>query len=91
MKKAFSLNIYGRVQGVGYRYSALRAAKKTGVYGFVKNQADGSVYAEVEGDENKVYEFIKWCYQGPSFSQIQRIEKQEIPVQDFHNFEIRRG
>jgi acylphosphatase len=64
-KKACSLRIEGRVQGVGFRYSALHAARRYGVRGWVKNEYDGSVTAYCEGDESSVELFIDWCRKGP--------------------------
>ncbi len=39
----------GRVQGVGFRYTALQIAKEFEVAGFVRNLADGRVHLEAEG------------------------------------------
>ena len=41
----------GRVQGVGFRYRALYAAKQFGVTGWVRNLYDGTVEMEVQGRE----------------------------------------
>jgi acylphosphatase len=49
----------GRVQGVGFRYTALQAAKEFEVSGFVTNLADGRVHLEAEGRPEEVDAFIK--------------------------------
>jgi acylphosphatase len=49
----------GRVQGVGFRYSALQAAKEFEVSGFVSNLPDGRVHLEAEGRPEEVDAFIK--------------------------------
>ncbi|MEY8391243.1 acylphosphatase [Lachnospiraceae bacterium] len=41
----------GRVQGVGFRYKAGRLARHYGVSGWIKNLADGSVEAQLQGRE----------------------------------------
>lgn len=48
----------GRVQGVGFRYSALQVSKEFEVTGFVKNEVDGRVLLEVEGKKSQVNAFI---------------------------------
>jgi acylphosphatase len=49
----------GRVQGVGFRYTALQVAKEYEVSGFVTNLADGRVHLEAEGRPEEVDAFIK--------------------------------
>ena len=48
----------GHVQGVGFRYQTLDVAKGFDVSGFVRNEIDGSVTLEVEGEIQEVHEFI---------------------------------
>jgi acylphosphatase len=48
----------GRVQGVGFRYTALQVAKEFDVAGFVTNLPDGRVHMEVEGKPEDVEAFI---------------------------------
>lgn len=48
----------GRVQGVGFRYSALQVAKEFEVTGYVRNLADGRVELEAEGRPDEVAAFI---------------------------------
>jgi len=50
MKKHVNITVKGRVQGVGFRYSAMEAAEELGIKGFVRNMPDGSVYIEAEGE-----------------------------------------
>ena len=49
MKKHLNIHIYGKVQLVGYRFTAKMRADKLGVSGFVRNESDGSVYIEALG------------------------------------------
>ena len=46
--------VSGRVQGVGFRFFAERAAKKAGVVGWVRNLPDGRVETVVEGSDDAV-------------------------------------
>ncbi len=49
---------FGRVQGVGFRYTAARLAPGFGVSGFVRNVCDGSVELEAQGDPVRIREFV---------------------------------
>ena len=59
-KGIFHSNVFfsGRVQGVGFRYHALRIAKEFDVSGYVRNLDDGRVQLEAEGEESEVRAFI---------------------------------
>ena len=48
----------GRVQGVGFRYTAMQVAREFEVSGFVKNLADGRVYLEAEGRAEEVAAYL---------------------------------
>ena len=45
------IRVYGRVQGVGFRYKAHHVADALRLTGWVRNEEDGSVSMEVQGDE----------------------------------------
>jgi acylphosphatase len=49
----------GRVQGVGFRYTALEVAREYEVSGFVSNLPDGRVHLEAEGSPEEVSAFIE--------------------------------
>ena len=49
----------GRVQGVGFRYSAIYLARPLGLTGWVENLWDGRVEMEVQGDEDAITQFLK--------------------------------
>lgn len=72
-KKRIQITISGWVQGVGFRYWAMHTARSIGVKGYVKNQADGSVFIEAEGAEVQLNTFVKACYQGPSHAQVSAV------------------
>jgi len=84
-----NIKIKGRVQGVGFRYSALHAAKQFGIKGYIRNMPDGSVYAEAEGSELQLKDFINWCNEGPPRSKISHVSSIEGTVRLYAEFEIR--
>lgn len=59
MTKRLHARFFGRVQGVGFRYTTERIARKFAVTGFVKNSPDGQVELVVEGAEKVLIEFLK--------------------------------
>lgn len=86
--KHLNIKIFGRVQGVGFRFNTKKKASDLGLKGFVKNENDGSVYIEAEGDEELLGKFVSWCEKGPSFAKVKRIEKEEGELQNFKDFKI---
>jgi acylphosphatase len=83
------LKIYGRVQGVSFRYYARRQAASLGLAGWVRNCPDGSVEAVAEGEESSVQEFVSWARGGPSGAQVEHLECQtEAPRCEDHAFRI---
>lgn len=64
--KKVRLIVEGMVQGVGFRYSTKRVADQIGVYGIVRNENDGSVYIEVNGEPDKVERFVESVRQSPA-------------------------
>lgn len=52
--------VYGRVQGVGFRYTTQYEAKKLGLTGYAKNLDDGSVEVVACGEEGQVEKLMQW-------------------------------
>ncbi len=75
---AFYIKVSGRVQGVGFRYSARKAALKFGISGWVRNSHDGSVEILCEGEENRINKFLSWLEMGPPGSNVSGIEKKAV-------------
>jgi len=68
------LHITGNVQGVGYRYSLLYAARNNGVTGWVRNRSDGSVEAMLQGPDESVRVVIDWAGRGPSLCKVEKVD-----------------
>ena len=87
--KHYNIRVHGHVQGVGFRYSARRTAELYSITGFARNEPDGSVYIEAEGDEFNLDLYLKWCRKGPGFGRVIKVFHTESTVQGFQKFEIR--
>jgi acylphosphatase len=82
---------YGRVQGVGFRYTAWNAALALGITGFVRNEDDGSVTVEAQGETTSLLRFLEMLNSGRWIS-IDRIRKEKCkPDPDEHAFRIEGG
>ena len=82
------LIFHGNVQGVGFRYRSYYLASSLGLTGWVKNQYDGTVEMEVQGDHAAIDDLILRLQQQP-FLWIDQIEAKELPVISEHSFSIR--
>jgi acylphosphatase len=81
--------ISGRVQGVGFRYYAQRAACETGVAGWVRNLDDGRVEACATGSEKQLSDFEGRLRQGPRGSDVRGFEVSEAEPAESGEFYIR--
>jgi len=79
----------GLVQGVWFRDSCREHAKAARVRGFVRNRADGSVEAELEGTEPAVERMIAWCRVGSPRSRVDGVEVERIAAVGEPGFRIR--
>ena len=80
------LVIEGRVQGVGYRYSAKIKAESLGIRGSVQNLLDGSVFVTAQGEKEAMDNFIRWCYKGPPGAGVRNIDKVQGKNEEFSEF-----
>ncbi len=79
----------GRVQGVGFRYTAQDVAMSLGLTGWVKNLEDGRVEIVAEGKEKDVNEFLDKVLRGQLGSYIRDVELLwEKPTKEFDSFDI---
>jgi acylphosphatase len=83
--KSLKIKIYGRVQGVGFRYSAIQAATRIGVSGWVRNEWDGTVLVYCDGESLLVDRFVSWCRKGPSLSHVISVDINDVPYQGLYD------
>ena len=62
--------VHGRVQGVFFRETARRRARRAGVAGWVRNNEDGSVEAVFSGSPDVVAEMLERCKDGPPDARV---------------------
>jgi acylphosphatase len=74
------------VQGVFYRASAAAAAINLDVKGLARNEQDGSVYIEAEGEEDALKKFVDWCQIGPPRAEVERVVTEEGEMKNYSNF-----
>ena len=86
--RAFLAKVKGRVQGVGFRYSAVREAEGLGLCGWVRNVYDGAVEVWAEGPEDKLERFCKWLHKGPQFSRVDSVEKDDRELKGYKGFTV---
>ena len=80
--------VSGRVQGVGFRYSLVGRAAARHVAGWVRNRADGSVEAVLEGAPDAVDALVDWCHSGPRSARVDRVEVYDEEPSGLRDFTI---
>jgi len=69
------LVIRGRVQGVGFRFFAVREAQRLEVSGVVRNRADGAVEVEAEGDRRSLERLVETLRAGPRAARVTSVDE----------------
>jgi acylphosphatase len=75
-KAAFSAQISGLVQGVGFRYFTYQEALTLGIHGYVKNLVNGNVEVYAEGLRSQLETFLERLKEGPRFGSVDKVELQ---------------
>ena len=80
--------VHGLVQGVFFRDSCRREARRAGVAGWVRNEPDGSVAALFEGPASAVEEMVAWCRQGPPRARVDRVDVSQAHPTGTRSFDV---
>jgi acylphosphatase len=83
---AFSAKVRGKVQGVGFRYSAVREARRLRLNGWVKNSEDGNVEVWAEGPQDKLDLYLKWLHRGPEYSRVHSVKMEDETPKGYVDF-----
>ncbi|MBE9599616.1 acylphosphatase [Pedobacter sp. MC2016-24] len=86
--KHIDIKISGKVQGVSFRAVTKVVADQMGVRGMIRNEADGSVYIEAEGDDTLLEVFTDWCNEGTDRAKVEHVEVTPGELKNYQNFEI---
>jgi len=79
-KVAKKYRVSGRVQGVGFRYFAERAARQLGLSGYVRNCPDGTLEAYAIGERTSLEQFKQILADGPRSAMVMAVEETDEPV-----------
>lgn len=80
--------VSGRVQGVGFRFFARRAAESAGVAGWARNLPDGRVETVVEGEDSAVERYLEKIRRGPMGGRVDAVEVEERAPEAMKGFRI---
>jgi acylphosphatase len=81
--------VRGRVQGVGFRWFVEREAHLLGLFGWVRNNADGSVEVLAQGTRDQLLGLRSRLRQGPRAARVDDVEESEVgPVAGLSSFRI---
>ncbi|MCF0145666.1 MAG: acylphosphatase [Eubacterium sp.] len=80
-KRRYRYLFYGRVQGVGFRYKARHLADRYGLTGFVRNEYDGSVTAEIQGPKTAIGVWMQCLNQDP-YIRIDSFERKDLDLRE---------
>jgi acylphosphatase len=87
LTKRVEVQVFGRVQGVGFRWYTVQQAQRLGLTGSVRNLPDGSVRIVAEGEKNKLDAFVSWLGHGPPHAHVASTEVQWFEArQEFDDF-----
>ena len=88
-QKAFYVLVSGRVQGVGFRYSAYREARTLGLCGWVRNKANGDVEVLAQGKQEKLDLFLAWLRKGPPGARVDSVQAKPLTLnKNYRDFTI---
>ena len=84
-----TFHVSGRVQGVFFRQSTQTEARRLGLSGYARNNADGTVTIEAEGPPDALAALQAWCRQGPPLARVEGVAVEAGAVRGFAGFEVR--
>jgi acylphosphatase len=82
--------VTGRVQGVGYRWFAVKAARALGLGGYVRNLEDGSVEVVANGDASAIEKLAAALARGPAAAEVRHLARSEVrDAEPLDRFDVR--
>lgn len=86
----YKIWVKGLVQGVWFRKYTKEEALRLGLNGFVRNEPDGNVYIEVEGNKVDLIDFYEWLHSGSPRSEVKEVIYEIGDIAGFKSFIISR-
>lgn len=84
------IKVIGKVQGVFFRKNTQDKALELGIKGWVQNEPDGTVLAEIEGTDEQVLQMLNWLQKGPGRAKVDEIKVLEKGKEKgYTHFDIR--
>lgn len=82
--------VYGRVQGVNFRYYTQKEAVALGLTGWVANRFDGGVETIAEGERATLQTFLAFLHRGSPSARVDRVETEWLEATgEFNRFRVR--
>jgi acylphosphatase len=89
-KERLHAQVYGRVQGVNFRYYTQKEAHKLDLTGWVANRGDGSVEVAAEGDKSALQELLHFLHRGSPSARVERVDADWSDAKgEFDRFRVR--
>jgi len=83
-------NVYGQVQGVGFRYFVIQKAQALGLRGYTRNESDGSVEVRAQGPRPVLERLLALLWQGPSSARVRDVRATwHTPTEYLSGFHVR--
>jgi acylphosphatase len=80
--------VAGKVQGVAFRHHVKKVADILGVRGFIRNEHNGTVFLEAEGEDEMVNKLIDYCHHGPDTARVEKVSITLGVIVGYDSFEI---
>ena len=88
--KRIEASVYGRVQGVSFRYYTQKEAFRLNLTGWVANASDGSVHVIAEGPEEDLKKLVTFLHVGSPGAIVEKVNiSWETPTKEFRSFSVR--
>jgi DNA ligase D-like protein (predicted 3'-phosphoesterase) len=88
-QRAIRAVIAGRVQGVGFREATRRQAQELGLFGWVRNESEGTVAVHAEGPGRAVDSLLDFLREGPAGAIVGESNVEDVPPEGHEQFAIR--
>lgn len=88
--RSVHMKVHGRVQGVGFRFQTKSEAKRSNIKGWVRNNPDGTVEIDAEGENDKIEGFVAAVKEGPGAAKVTELDLEETSEnKNYTSFEIK--